>query len=318
MEFSSQFPQLGGEGERYRVKDKEGVPKVNARGNPQSAMRYGSPVNLGDATVKQAAIRNFVHSIETAHPDALRSGRNWYPAVHDAVAKGIRGNFLSAQPDRHLAGSALVAAVSPNMDWERNNIGAFDELKGLDSEQWGAIARGGKHARAAVEGLSIAAAGTKNLQKAHRIVMGEDPNSVLDERSAPKTHNFMHNIHNPENPAYATVDGRAFDTMTNRVRGWEVGRGIQTAQGARGVPTRYEHARHVMQVAAAGFGMSPSEAQAVSWEHVKQHVERLGGERKQGPARLGQPYFHPETGQPAVHDLSAYRHLSSKQFNLTQ
>ena len=95
-----------------------------------------------------AAMQNFAHSIRTAHPEAVARGARWYPQVHEAVSKGIRGRgsrgFLSGSSDKVLAGAAIVAAVSPNMDWDTANIHAFDELKGLRSEHWYAIMHGTK------------------------------------------------------------------------------------------------------------------------------------------------------------------------------
>lgn len=319
------FPQLGGEGERYHVMNKAGEPKYSEAGQPETALRFGKMPDLGHEETFHFALSNFLHSVEQASPGELQSGQQWYPKVHEAVRKGIRGGgFLSGHSDKMLAGAGLVAAVSPNMDWEASNIHAFKELRSIKSSGWNTVmsaqegeSRRAKASQAAAKGvftgMSVAQASLPNLRKAGRIIQGEDPNEVLNPRGAPKTFNFMHNIADPDDHRFATIDGRAFDTMTNRMRPWEVGRGISTANLTRGT-SRYEHSRDVVIQAASNFGWSPSATQAVSWEHVKQGIERQSGARKQGPARLGQPYFHPHTGEAAAHILGSYRHLAFAQF----
>lgn len=324
---SSNFPQIGGPGEKYQVTDKSGQPKLTDRGGPRMAWKFPLPGNFEEGSPEHiAATANFLHSLTSADPATVKRGMQWYPKVHDAVSKGIGGRkaaFLGSQPDRHLAGSGLVAALSPNMDWERSNIHALTEVKTLKSSHWDAImaAQSGSSsaarktqaiAREQVAGMSISAAPLGNIQKAGRIVRGEDPETVLPVGSAPKTHSFMQNIHDPQNPNFVTVDGRAFDTITNRVRPWESNRGIGGSTGAPNPPKRYSGSADVIRSVSQRLGFDPSEGQAISWEHVKGNLEMLGGTRKQGPARVGQPYFHPETGEPSLHHLGGQfggRHL---------
>jgi hypothetical protein len=324
---TEQFPQLGGEGERYRVISKAtGKGAFNARGYPKTAMKFGAMPDIGHPDVFASALGNFMHSLTHATDRDVQRGLEWYDRAHEAVRKGVRGGgFMSAAADKQLSGAGIVAAVSPGMNWERSNIHAFKELKGIDSEGWDTImaathgsGRGEKESRlkaqAVYAGTSVSSAKVSSMQNAGRIIAGEDPEEVLDPRGAPKTFNFMHNIHNPSDARFATIDGRAFDTMTNRVRPWNVGRGISSSTLPSGGTTRYEHSRNVVVAAAASMGWSPAQTQAVSWEHVRHTIEQLGGQREQGPARLGQPYFHPMHGGYAAHDLANYQHLSAKQF----
>lgn len=167
----------------------------------------------------------------------------------------------------------------------------------MSSRQWSTIMHGSEdEAKAVVRGMSISRAPVGNLRKAARIVQGESPTDVI---TSPKAASFMWNIHEPSNPNYVTIDGRAFDTLTNRLRPWETKRGIETwgAGNARGGDTRYDRSVSVVRDVASQAGLDPSQAQAISWEHMK-HLELAGGVRKKGPARVGQPYFHPETGAP--------------------
>jgi len=303
---TSNFPQMGTEGERYQVTSAKGEPKVKASGKPEMAWRYGEmPTFTGHSEVV-AATANILHSIRSASPGEVKHGMEWYDKVHEAVGKGVgkRGAMRGAS-DKMLSGAGIVAAVSPNMDWDRANIDAFSELHKLKSAHWGAIASGD---RSPLAGMSISSASTPNLMKAHRLMQGEDPHSVIPAGGAPKTHSFMHNIANPDDPGYVTIDGRAFDTMTNRMRSWDVNRGLST--GGKSMSKRYTAARDIWQGAASAVDLSPARAQAVSWSHTKYDLEQKGRTRKQGPNRVGQPYFDPGSGEPSLH----LPHISSGQF----
>lgn len=301
---ASNFPQIGGEGEQYHKSDRSGEPKFTASGSPEMTWRFpytgsfreGSPEHI-------AATANFLHSIRNAPEETVRRGMEWYPKVNDAVSKGVsKRGFLGSQADKHLAGSGLVAALSPNMDWDASNIHALGEISKLKSSHWDTIMHGSDDdARGAVEGLSIAKSPLGNLRKAGRIIRGEDPESVLSMASAPKTHSFMQNIHDPSNDNFTTIDGRAFDTMTNRMRPWDIGRGIGGSTKAKSPPGRYVGAANVVSGVARALEIHPSEAQAISWEHTKYNIEQAGGSRSQGPMRVGQPYFDPKTGASAAH-----------------
>jgi hypothetical protein len=327
------YPQLGGEAERHHVTSSvTGKPKYSEAGNPETALTFpGGQPNIGHPETFQIALSNFLHSVSTSPKRYRQTGEEWYPKVHEAVAHAVSGGFLSGHSDPQWAGAGVVAAVSPGMDWERNNIHALTEIQRVTGRQWNEVlgrstarnALSPDDARKAYFGkTSISQATLPQLQKAGSIIhLGMDPHEALPFETSPKTHSFAHNIHDPSDVRFATVDGRAFDTMTNRVRPWEYsGRGINKADlKTPGLLSRYEHSRNVIIAAAHQMGIDPSSAQAISWEHVKQHIERAGvtkagTPRQTGPERLGQPYFHPETGVPAAHDLDPYRHLQFDQF----
>jgi hypothetical protein len=303
-----QFPQLGTDMALRQVMSKAtGEGRTTKAGNPLVAMA-NKAVDLSDPVAVAGAKRNVIHSIDTASPEMVEFGRQWYPRVNEAVAKGVKGRgFLASQFDKQLAGAGIVAAVSPNMDWDRNNIDAFSELKSIDDAGWAKIMKGGRGAASVYKGMSISSAPLANVQKAGRIIAGEDPESVLNYASAPKTHSFMQNIAQPENGQFVTIDGRAFDTLSNRLIPWGSGRGIGGSQTGRNPPKRYTQAAGVFQDAADLFDLDPSAAQAISWSNMKYGIERKDSSRKQGPGRYGQPYFDPETGASAAHSTAAYR-----------
>lgn len=260
--------------------------------------------------------RQVVNSVMSVHdqgtPAEQREGSEWYPKVHDATAKGARRFKL----DSTLHGAGVVAAVSPQMDWDNNNIHAFSELASLKQHHWDAIARSNAAGKRTAEvsdllrGMSISRAPDSGLLKAHRIMLGEHPDSVLDPRSAPKTNSFAHNIADPSatvNPhtgrTLATIDGRAHDIGINRMLPWEADRGISSQAGARGGITRYEHfadayGQAARIVSAEGpRDITPSEMQARTWVIGKRYEQHLpgakmsGGKPWQGPPRVGQTYW---------------------------
>lgn len=260
--------------------------------------------------------RQVVNSVINVHdlgtPAEQRAGSEWYPKVHEATAKGVRKHKL----DSVLHGAGVVAAVSPQMDWDNNNIHAFGELASLKSHQWDAIARsagGGKRTpevASILKGMSISRAPDSGLLKAHRIMRGEHPDAVLDPRSAPKTNSFAHNIADPSatvNPhtgrALATIDGRAHDIGINRMLPWEADRGISSQGGSRGGTSRYEHFADAYSQAAriasaeGPRDITPSEMQARTWVIGKRYEQHLpgakmsGGKPWQGPPRTGQSYW---------------------------
>jgi hypothetical protein len=268
------------------------------------------------------AQQNIENVVRDAPAETLHSGASWYGNVHEATAKGASDIGM---PIKHAAG--VVAAVSPNMDWDKNNINAFGELHSLSGRQWQHVAdsaastrqaqiynhsRGyGKthplraetgrtdEAKDALQGMSISASTDGGLLKAKRILDGEDPEDVLNRRTAPKTNSFMHNIAYPDVSGHVTIDGRAHDIAANRLQGWTENRGIGSAALTRGT-SRYEHFEDAYRGATAhinsdlGMNLHPHDVQAIAWTHAKT-LERsvptaTGEQRLNGVQRTGQSY----------------------------
>lgn len=259
--------------------------------------------DLGNPEQFRFAVQN-IQNVYHATPDQVRqSARHWYDDVHEAVTKGVRRTGLS-----HWQGSGLVAAVSPNMDWEGRNIQAFKELTKLKQTHWDAIERsaaapGGRSGEAAsvLQGMSISHAADPALVKAHRIMRGEDPDVVLPRRTAPKTHSFATNIEDPGVPGHVTVDYRAHDIATNQMLRVDYsGRGISSAALPSGQKTRYEHFEDAYRSAAGsisartGEDYLPHQIQAITWEGAKRLEKgvpsKSGAPRKVGVRRVGQGY----------------------------
>jgi hypothetical protein len=247
-------------------------------------------IDSGDPRQFKQLVQN-VHTAYNQAPEHIRhTAPDWYPAVNDAVRKGIRGTSMT-----ELGGAGVVAAVSPNMDWDNHNIDAFSELKHIKSAQWKDIANGD---RSPLAGMSISRAGQGNLLKAHRIMQGEHVDTVLPRNSAPKTNSFAHNIALED--THVTIDGRAHDMAANRMQPWEMDRGIGSAALKTGKPTRYEHFEDAYRGATQsineehGLNLKPFQVQSVNWESGKAFEKstptKTGKPRKVGIHRQGQPY----------------------------
>lgn len=280
-------------------------PKFRAADFPKHDLTNPSQFRL--------AVQHIANIHGVATPAERQFGKEWYPRVHDAVAKGIKGTSMS-----HRAGSGLVAAVSPNMDFEKNNIHAFDELHSLKQSDWDTIhqsasqvmPKGVRRTRSpeadnVLRGMSIATSPDSNLVKAHRILRGEDPDTVLNRNTAPKTNSFMDNITDPHGSKHVTIDGRAHDIAQNEMWPWTYsGRAINSADlpsakklkkngepGANfGKKTRYENFEDAYRHASNVVGDAhPTETQAITWATGKRietsFPTKSGAPRVKGVAR---------------------------------
>jgi hypothetical protein len=269
------------------------------------------------------AFRNAVQRVATmavSAPDSMvDEGLNWYPSVHDATVRQSRALGISSRQ-----GAGIVAAVSPNMDFEANNINALDEIQNFTPEHWYMIHRSANQPRrvnpdtgktssasripevgAMIREIapSLSTAPDANLIKANRILSGENFDEVLSRRTAPKTNSFAHNIDDPSNRNIVTIDGRQADIIANSMRPWTwSGRNISSADLTKGRTSRYENHEEVMRRASSAASridprlhdVVPAHLQAITWLAGKAHELSFptasGKPRSQGPSRQGQKY----------------------------
>lgn len=270
--------------------------RTGVKGNPFGIQGTAGMADMSRPQAQRMAATHVANMYDRTPKPLQTEGRLWYPKVHDATAKGAKQLGISTH---HAAG--IVAAVSPNMDWDRNNIDAFGELSSLKPHEWDAIHRA--HAaglgatpevKSILKGKGISAAPVPNLVKAHRIMQGEHPDVVLPRRTAPKTNAFARNIADPGSAGPVTIDGRAHDIAVNSLRPWTSSRGINSADLARGGTSRYEHFEGAYRNAAAATGELPHDMQAITWVGGKalerSGVTKSGKPRKVGVRRVGQGY----------------------------
>jgi hypothetical protein len=237
-------------------------------------------------------------------PDHLvESGKRWYPEVHETVKAQAPSLGISASQ-----GAGIVAAVSPNMDFDNRNIKALEQIGNIDKSGWDMIYRSAsrrtpdnrqmKRIPEVTEMLrevapSLNSSYDASLVNAHRIMHGEQWRDVL---TGPKTFRFAGNIENPFEQRGVTVDGRHHDIVANAMYPWtDFERGISSFRKSR--PTRYEDIESVTSIANKAVqrrdsrfaGALDHDLQAILWLGGK-FIETQGGVYQKGPARTGQPY----------------------------
>lgn len=251
-------------------------------------------------------LRNMYVATKELLPAEHEAGMNWYGNVHDAIRKSGLGVHR---------GAGVVAAVSPNMDFETNNIQALSDIQNLSQRHWDMInaAAGEKKRPQEVTDMlrevapSMAHAPARGVINAGRIMHGEDYNEVLDRRTAPKTNSFAHNLEHPNRRGFTTIDGREADIVVDAMRPWgspknkegkypegtpSPSRGISSAATKTGKTTRYEQYSGYHEALSLELGILPHQLQAVAWLGGKQAERGFDPARKKGDPRRGQSYIH--------------------------
>lgn len=65
-----------------------------------------------DPRVQRQHVRNIMNTYRDAPAETIRQGRDWYPRAHDIAQKVGRGDARR--------GAGMIAALSPNQDWDLN------------------------------------------------------------------------------------------------------------------------------------------------------------------------------------------------------
>lgn len=176
-------------------------------------------------------VENIQLKYQQATPDDVARGKDWYATAHQ-IAHHLGGG------DVHK-GAGILAALSPNMDWDRNIEGARH------------VAQTGSPWRHQTEG---------NNTKALRILAGEHPHDVLGGH---KVRSFYHNIVNPEDPQTVTIDKHAHDIARGMPPGYR--RKDATDLGLS-IKSRYDHFVTAYATATHRLGEEvPSQVQAITW-----------------------------------------------------
>lgn len=186
------------------------------------------PTVADDAT-QELYVTNIMAVYESATPDQLSRGENWYRTAREVAVKMVD----SDEPAAVRVGAGLLAAFSPQKAWYLNRQLAEDAVAS-------GKARG--HFRDA-------------CAKAEKILDGQDPISVLPEDS--KTWNFYLCIFDPTDPNPVCIDRHAHDVAVGRIFGTE-DRGLSNKR-------RYATLAHAYREAARRLDIIPSVLQAVTW-----------------------------------------------------
>ncbi len=170
---------------------------------------------------------NVLETWGMATDSQIAAGREWYPMARNLALIIGRGDIRM--------GAGIIAALSPQKSWTINQRLAWQTMSGVVSGQVGDAVR-----------------------KAERIMQGEDPAFVLP--SGKKTWHFFHNIAEPENAKFVTIDRHAY-----RVASF----GCDN-RSAKITPKIYTEMVLAYQAAADILHEVPSTVQAVTWLVAKE------------------------------------------------
>ncbi len=178
-------------------------------------------------TTKQLNIHR-VYSQATA--DEMSAGLGWYKAAHDEAARLAKENNLTIEQT-----SAIIAALSPGLRWERNIEAAERVIRGRS-----------------LNGLGVR--WYDGVKKARRIRKGQNPAVVLKGN---KVRAFWSNILNPARSSAVCVDFHAHSIWSgNR---WTADKAPSLSDGL------YNRVATDYVVVAKDLGLTPCQLQAIVW-----------------------------------------------------
>lgn len=186
-------------------------------------------------------VRNIEGTFNRSNDQQIQHGMLWYPHAQELAHDiGTLARLRSGGGESHVSdverGAGIISALSPQVSWKRNQVMARE------------LANTGR-----TTGSTRAF-----IEKALRIREGENPEDVLHTREGHKTYNFFHNIADPEDPNYVTIDRHAHDLAVGRKFSDQEHRGLY----AKG---RYQHFSDAYQRAADRIGILPHQVQATTW-----------------------------------------------------
>lgn len=168
----------------------------------------------------KATVRRILTWYGQASDRDFAEGVAWYPSARQ-LAYELAGEVVM--------GAGVLAALSPQVQWERNIALARDAF---DDHFHGQVGDA--------------------IRKARRIMQSEDPDVVLPRGK--KTWHFYHSILNPQTTEHVTVDRHAYCLAT----------GTETPPQRIGAPL-YRSLAADYTYAAQRVGVPVSEMQAVTW-----------------------------------------------------
>lgn len=279
---------------------------MNPEGDQSNRQRHHNAVRRNLA---------FALSLPSHH---LHDYAKWYSDAHNTISK--QSDDLGISPHR---GAGIVAAVSPAMDFENQNIEVLNHIAGLSTEHWDAIrtdakrqrdsyveqrSRGIKHpstprSEEVKSMLSEVAPSLSSSTNRFILQAGElfhNENSSYDDvlqrvgrggaSNNLKRHSFAHNLEFVEQGTspHVTIDYRMGDMAANAMRPTKHDRGLD-AQG------RYAHHEQWVRNVAAGFRrempefahISDADMQAILWKGGKNLIEMHGFTKSGEPRKQG-------------------------------
>ena len=175
-------------------------------------------------------------SILDRTPDAVvLEGKDWYRQANIFVQDLADKYKLSLYQT-----AAVVACLSPAVKWETN---LKDAQRLIDTFYH----RGYIGAKA----ITVSTYGAQKM-KAIEVLTNR---LRLSPKTGPKTYNFAHNIHDPFDPNFVTIDRHA----------WNILEGAMNSGSVALTTKKYNLAVDVYKVAAKSTGFLPNQIQAITW-----------------------------------------------------
>jgi hypothetical protein len=165
---------------------------------------------------------NVLETWGMATESQLIAGCEWYPLARNLALIVGHGDIRM--------GAGIIAALSPQKSWKINQRLAWQTLSGVVSGQVGDAVR-----------------------KTERIMQGEDPDFVLPHGK--KTWHFFHNIVEPANVKYVTIDRHAYRVASFE---WDNHSAVIKASTYAAMVLAYQEAANILRE-------FPSTVQAVTW-----------------------------------------------------
>jgi hypothetical protein len=181
----------------------------------------------------KAEVRRILTAYSNATGREVAEGAVWYPNARELAYE---------LAEEYVMGAGVLAALSPQLDWDRTVQLARDAFA--------------DHFHGQVSDA---------IGKARRFMQGFSVDEVLPRGK--KTWHFAHTILNPETTEHVVIDRHAADIAEGMVRGSEHRR--------MGAP-RYRSLAADYLEAARITGRPVSEIQAITWVAHRNH-ERVGG-----------------------------------------
>jgi hypothetical protein len=180
---------------------------------------------------KERLARHIVATYEAATPAERLEGRSWYSVARDAA--------VELDPNDPVRAAAVIAVLSPRVNWERNVKLAAD----------------------AYAGRPLACI-KRNAEKANAIVGGSDPEEIV---SGDKVRAFWRAIVDPTDARAIVIDRHAIDVAFGEVMDDERRGKILGKRGAYGeLADRYVYATEVINQ-RFGVDLTPVQVQATTW-----------------------------------------------------
>lgn len=186
-------------------------------------------------------VQNIERVWDAARSDEVSAGQQAYPKYQRITTQVAAKHGFSP-----TIGAAVFAALSPNSDYWGN-------LR--DTDRLLAAAAAG----ADLTSFSVSTYGN-NKRKAWHIANGGDPDLYI---KVLKTRNFFHNIQDPANPEFVTIDGHMFNVYHNERNP------LASRDKARRIvkvsPKLYAAIAGALKELAVRKGEYPSTVQAILW-----------------------------------------------------